>query len=305
MSVPGATPPRSVRIKVSSRTGAPGEASCDLCGTPETRFVLTSPNLDGPLVECVGCGFRFVRGRRENLAFGRGEAKATADRIREANLIFEDISRDEERRLNERNAQWRMSLIREFQPDGRLLEVGCGRGDFLRVAGDRFDVYGVEPNPELAMDSSRAATVHEGLIESVPWAAFDVVASFHVIEHVDSPSSFVAEMARRLKPGGLIVLETPDIGSWPYRLLKGRWREFIPEHYYFFDRQTMVRLLEGEGLSVRRIQRVGKYASPDFILNRLGRHLPFVPKSAGAFLGSRTFRLNPFDIMLAFATKDS
>ena len=228
----------------------------------------------------------------------------TAERIREANLVFEDIPRDEERRLNERNAAWRVDLIRRFQPKGRLLEVGCGRGDFLRVASDSFDVYGVEPNPQLAQDASRSATVHEGLLESIPWADFDVVASFHVIEHVDSPSQFVAEMVRRLKPGGLIVIETPDIGSWPFRLLKARWRQFIPEHYYFFDRQAMVRLMAGEGLSVRWIHRVGKHASADFILNRLGRHLPFVPKTVGTFLGGRVFRLNPLDIMLAIATKD-
>jgi SAM-dependent methyltransferase len=165
-------------------------------------------------------------------------------------------------------------------------------------------VYGVEPNPELARDSAHSAPVHEGLLDGVTWSEFDVVASFHVIEHVDSPSKFVAEMVRRLKPGGVLVIETPDIGSWPFRLLKARWRQFIPEHYYFFDRGSMMELLGREGLSGCRIQRIGKYASPDFILNRLARHLPFVPKSAGSFLGGRMFRLNPFDIMLAIATKD-
>jgi SAM-dependent methyltransferase len=303
MSVPGATPP-AAPILPSSRAEAAVPVSCDLCGAPNPRFVLTSPTLDGPLVECVGCGFRFVGGRRENLAFGALEAKTTAERIREANLIFEDIPRDEERRLNERNARWRMKLIRDVQPGGRLLEVGCGRGDFLRVASERFDVYGVEPNPELARDSAHSAPVHEGLLDGVTWSEFDVVASFHVIEHVDSPSKFVAEMVRRLKPGGVLVIETPDIGSWPFRLLKARWRQFIPEHYYFFDRGSMMELLGREGLSGCRIQRIGKYASPDFILNRLARHLPFVPKSAGSFLGGRMFRLNPFDIMLAIATKD-
>jgi len=45
------------------------------------------------------------------------------------------------------------------------------------------------------------------------------------------PAEFIDEVAQRLKPGGLLVLETPDIGSWPYRVFRTRWRQFIPEHY--------------------------------------------------------------------------
>jgi cyclopropane fatty-acyl-phospholipid synthase-like methyltransferase len=182
-----------------------------------------------------------------------------------------------------------------------LLEIGSARGDFLRVAGEYFDVKGVEPNPELADFASRAAPVHRDIIERTPWTGFDVIASFHVIEHVDSPKRFIAAVAERLNPGGLLVLETPDIESLPFRLLKARWRQFIPEHYFFFDSRTMRRLLNEHGLHVEQVMTIGKYASTEFLFNRAARYFPWLP-SAGP-LSRLTFRINPRDIMLVFATR--
>src|SRR5262249_39574991 len=179
--------------------------------------------------------------------------------------------------------------------------VGCARGDFLRIARDCFDVSGVEPNPELADSASQIAPVYRDVIERTPWSGFDVVASFHVIEHVDSPRAFIAAAADRLKPGGLLVIETPNIDSLPFKLLKSRWRQFIPEHYFFFSPNTMSRLLAEHGLGIESVTTIGKYASVDLIMNRLGRYLTWLPNVDG--FSRLTFRVNPMDIMLVFATK--
>jgi len=171
----------------------------------------------------------------------------------------------------------------------------------MKVAREHFAISGVEPNRELAAISSKVAPVHQDIIERTPWSGFDVIASFHVIEHVDSPRSFIKAAAERLKPGGLMVIETPDIDSLPYRILKARWRQFIPEHYFFFDRKTITRLLSDNGLITEGVRRIGKYASLDLITNRLSRYLPWMPRMNG--FSHLTFRVNPLDIMLVFATK--
>jgi 2-polyprenyl-3-methyl-5-hydroxy-6-metoxy-1,4-benzoquinol methylase len=276
-------------------------APCDICGAANPRFVLESPGLDGPLVECGQCGLRYVGSRRSPLAFGHASAEETAAQVRAANRQFRYLRLEEEHRLALLNARWRLDFIRKLKDSGRLLEVGCARGDFLSVAREIFDVYGVEPNPELADASSAVAPVHRDIIERTPWRDFDVVASFHVIEHVDSPSSFISAAAERLKPGGLLVIETPNISSFPFKLLKSKWRQFIPEHYFFFDPKTISLLLETHGLSVRTVENIGKYASIGLILNRLSRYLPWLPDLNG--IGGVTFRVNPMDIMLVCATK--
>ena len=207
---------------------------CDLCGSDKAQLVLESTNLDGPLVKCSSCGLYYVGSRRSGLTFGADTAENVVNRVRQANVGFQNLRLEEEHRLALLNARWRLDLIREYKPSGRLLEVGCARGDFL-VAKQTFDVFGVEPNPELAASVEKVAPVHAGVIETLTADNFDVAASFHVIEHVDSPRRFLQAMVNRVKPRGLVVLETPNIRSIPFNLLKSRWRQFIPEHYFFFD----------------------------------------------------------------------
>jgi 2-polyprenyl-3-methyl-5-hydroxy-6-metoxy-1,4-benzoquinol methylase len=282
---------------------------CDICGADNPRPVLESPQLDGPLVQCRNCGFRYVGQRRSQLTFGASAATAAdvAGRVQAANIHIRNLRLEEEQRLAVLNARWRLDLIREFRSSGRLLEVGCARGDFLRVARESFDVSGVEPNPGLADCAVEVAPIYRDVIETLPWRDFDVIASFHVIEHVDSPKRFVAAMAERLKPGGLLVLETPDIESMPFRILKAKWRQFIPEHYFFFDPSTMTRLLSESGFKVEKIVRVGKHASAAFILNRLSRYFRVLRHAedlaARAGISSLTFRVDPHDIMLVFARR--
>jgi len=274
---------------------------CDLCGTPNPRFILNSSSLDGPLVECVNCRFRYVGNRSSALVFGKHTAGETAANLRAANQNFRYLRLEEEHRLGLLNARWRLDLIRQLKPSGRLLEVGCARGEFLQVAREWFEVCGVEPNPDLADCSSTVAQVYRDTIERTPWSGFDVVASFHVIEHLDSPRSFVRAAADRLNPGGLLVIETPNIDSLPFKLLKSRWRQFIPEHYFFFSPASISRLLSEQGLTVESTASIGKYASLDLIVNRLSRYLPWLPNLNG--FARFTFRINPMDIMLVFASK--
>src|SRR5262249_50693510 len=136
---------------------------CDICGHANPRFVLESHALDGPLVECVQCGFRYVGARRSQLVFGHHAAEETTARVREANRKLRPLGLEEEHRLAALNARWRVDLIRKVMPAGKLLEIGCARGEFLGVAREWFDASGVEPNPELADSSSRMAPVYRDI----------------------------------------------------------------------------------------------------------------------------------------------
>jgi 2-polyprenyl-3-methyl-5-hydroxy-6-metoxy-1,4-benzoquinol methylase len=255
-------------------------------------------------VKCRKCGLFYVGERRSNLAFGSDTAAATTQRIRDANRDLTGIDLGEERRLAGLNAKTRLDLIRQYHSSGKLLEVGCARGDFLRVAREYFTVVGVEPNEELASDAVAFAPVDQGMIETHPYSEYDVAASFHVIEHTDSPRRFLEAIAARVRRGGVVVIETPNIHSLPFRLLKSRWRQFIPEHYFFFDEKTMAKLMEDAGLKVERIGRIGKFASPTLILNRLARYfrpLRYAERLAGRL--NLVVPVDPFDIMIAIAVK--
>jgi predicted SAM-dependent methyltransferase len=143
---------------------------------------------------------------------------------------------------------------------------------------------------------------------ALPEASVDVATLWHVIEHLDSPRAALEEVREVLAPGGLLAIETPAADTVWLRLLRGRWRQLIPDHYFFFTRATLARLLEATGFEVVELRKVGKPVSGRFLADRLRRVHPTlgaVGKRAVALARAeeRTVRINPGDIMLAVARR--
>jgi SAM-dependent methyltransferase len=145
------------------------------------------------------------------------------------------------------------ALERAGLAGGSLLEVGAGYGFFLDEAKDRFtrrEATELSP-PAAARAAAHADALWPGGIEAVPAGRlYDLVVSFHVIEHVYAPAAFVAALVSLVRPGGHLVLATPDMGGAWRRLLGRRWPSFKwPEHVTFFDRATLGRLMLEAGLA--------------------------------------------------------
>jgi SAM-dependent methyltransferase len=135
---------------------------------------------------------------------------------------------------------------------GDLLEIGCGTGYLLDEARVHFDRRaGVELSPEAAREARQrsAADIYEGNDRIPPERRFDCIIATHVIEHIYDPVAFASDLARKLRPGGVMVLAAPDMGSIFRRVMGRRWPSFkYPEHVSFFDRHTLPQLLRKAGL---------------------------------------------------------
>jgi SAM-dependent methyltransferase len=152
-------------------------------------------------------------------------------------------------------------------PQGALLDAPCGAGALAHAAA----ALGLEPHgvdavrhPRLLLPDAnlRLADLDQG----VPFedARFDVVLSVEGIEHLASPRAFVRELARVLKPGGLMVLSTPNVLSvrsrWRW-LTRGHHRHFTPDaagrfssdHLHAVDYHLLHRLLDEAGLEIRKV----------------------------------------------------
>lgn len=139
---------------------------------------------------------------------------------------------------------------------GSVLEIGCGYGFFLSEAKALFPrIYGVELSENAATHarSLSGASIHNGDILTMPpdWKGFDVIVAINVIEHIYSPMQFLSMLKARLKKGGRIIIATPDIGSFWYKMLRRRWPSFkLPEHVAFYSRKTLSLLLKQAGFNV-------------------------------------------------------
>ena len=164
---------------------------------------------------------------------------------------------------------------------GRLLDIGSGSGWLVahlnslgwRAEGLDFDPYAVE------RARARGMTMHLGDLASQRFAdaSFDAVTLCHSIEHVHAPLAWLREARRILRPGGSLVLATPNNESLGHRLFGKNWLSLDPpRHLHLFNRNTLRRLLAEAGfpqvdvfttprdangvyLASRSIQRTGRF----------------------------------------------
>ena len=135
-----------------------------------------------------------------------------------------DADRERHAYLKSGSARKTLSLLVAPAGGTALLDIGCGTGDFLcEAAAAGYTVTGVEfSQTSAATAASRVpGRIINGSIDDAafPDATFDVVANSDVIEHVRDPLAFAKEIRRILKPGGVALISTPDLGSWSHKLL--------------------------------------------------------------------------------------
>jgi 2-polyprenyl-3-methyl-5-hydroxy-6-metoxy-1,4-benzoquinol methylase len=150
-------------------------------------------------------------------------------------------------------------LLGESQP-GRLLDIGCGSGEFLSMmqrAG--WDVAGIEPDAKAASVASRrlgrVIPTVELLEAGFEAGTFDAITLHHVIEHTYHPVGLMQECGRLLRPQGRLVMVTPNITSLGHRRFQGSWRGLEPpRHLYLFSPNSMRKSIGRAGLRVRVLQ---------------------------------------------------
>jgi SAM-dependent methyltransferase len=143
------------------------------------------------------------------------------------------------------------SLERRVRP-GRLLDVGCGLGFFLEAARGRgWEGTGIDPSPfSVEHVRSMGFEAHRGLLHQVDLepASFDAIALLQVIEHVLDPRELLAGCMRLLRPGGALLVATPNPRSLLAAAQRERFNYWIPPvHCVWYPPATLKRTLETSG----------------------------------------------------------
>ncbi len=143
-----------------------------------------------------------------------------------------------------------------------LLEIGCATGALLNVfARQGWKTTGVEVSKELS-DYGREQfklDIRNCTLENVHFAdtSFSMIFAFHLIEHLNDPASFIAELYRILRPQGRLVLITPNTASFQAHLMQEKWRSAISDHLFLFSVKTLKAMLKTYGFCIEYVKTWG------------------------------------------------
>lgn len=235
------------------RTGVLLAARCDICGGMHSREMytardrLSNSNEVFSVAVCEGCGVLRTLPEMDETTLGRFYP---ADYWGAENEPSNDWI--------ERSQHEKISFLRDCRlTGGKILDVGCGSGFFLRALDSRaWERYGVEVGMAASVAAARSLgdnRIHRGsLIEAaVPAAGFDVISFWSSLEHTTNPRANVAEARRIIRLGGSLIIQAPNAASYQARWFKSDWFALdVPRHRYHFTLPTLTRLLEKTGFEV-------------------------------------------------------
>ncbi|MBJ6368462.1 class I SAM-dependent methyltransferase [Snuella sedimenti] len=154
----------------------------------------------------------------------------------------------------------KLSLINSFGLKGKkLLDVGCGTGDFLKVAkDDKWEVFGVEPNEQartMANQKTGNAVFETDRLLKFPEASFDVISLWHVLEHLPNLHEQIILFKKLLKPDGVLIIAVPNYKSYDAYYYKKYWAAYdVPRHLWHFSRTSVSKLFEKQDMVVKKIK---------------------------------------------------
>ena len=155
-------------------------------------------------------------------------------------------------------AHMRLCRIANKVPATRpsLLDVGCSIGATVKAAKQRgWDAHGVDVSQSAVNFCHRQelnCKCYDGGPLPYPDQSFDIVTSWHVIEHVSDVTKTLQDWFRVLRPGGILMLETPHARCWKARMLGAKYAKFWPpEHIYTFTPHTIAPFLQRVGFEPR------------------------------------------------------
>ncbi|MBN4051517.1 asparagine synthase (glutamine-hydrolyzing) [bacterium AH-315-M05] len=144
----------------------------------------------------------------------------------------------------------------------RILDIGCGRGYFLKTARERgWDVFGTEyTDKAIRICSDKGIPMHQGQLNPSTYKTnfFDIITMFEVIEHINNPREEIKSIENILRPEGVFYFTTPNFNSLNQFILRNKWNIVrYPDHLCYYTRKTINHLLNEFDFKKRKLDTTG------------------------------------------------
>lgn len=244
---------------------------CNLCGSKSFEFLLKGQDKmypikgDYSLFQCKQCGLIFVNPQPSQKELEKHYPAEKYYSLGKGGAEMKSIL--QRAYYSEGNYLSKIALILfkpfinsiKIVPKGKLLDVGCGSGEFLYLAKKKgMDCYGIEPGKfDRKFADSRGLKIFNGTLEKAKYqnAYFDVITMNHVFEHVENPMKTMKELKRILKPNGTLIIGIPVSGCLAYGVFGKNWIALdIPRHLYIYSKKIMIEYAKKAGFRAEKIR---------------------------------------------------
>jgi 2-polyprenyl-3-methyl-5-hydroxy-6-metoxy-1,4-benzoquinol methylase len=236
---------------------------CNLCGSSESYFLHQIPDLwlarnriTADFYQCCNCGLIYQ--------FPQPLPETWPILYPENYSVYQPARSSWVQRLGQMK---RSQVVLRYKSSGKLLDIGCGNGEFLlhmRSRGE-WELVGIEHNKRIAesLKSEQQLDIFMDPLEDISFqsSSFEVITMWDVLEHLPDPRSSLQECRRILKPGGVLVLRLPNYESIDAQLFGKCWAGLdSPRHFFVFGKTNIGLLLDETGFSIQEIHtKVGEY----------------------------------------------
>ena len=160
-------------------------------------------------------------------------------------------------KVNHQHENYKIKIIQRFKLSGRLLEIGPSLGTFAyaaKLAG--FEVNTIEMSEDCSRYLNNVAqipTIHTANTDAAlqTLEPFDVIALWHVIEHLIDPWTTLDHIAKCLKPGGICILAAPNPDAFQFKIMGRRWPHVdAPRHLFLIPQEVLIKRAKAYGLQL-------------------------------------------------------
>lgn len=196
------------------------------------------------LLKCSNCGLMFVNPRIKGWVVNRFYDEYLSGRYEGYIHNYDSVFRE---KLFKEYFKSILKFVKKGYTKKCFLDVGCASGNFMKIFSEHgFKSYGIEIAPSIAEKAKKHGEVYIGDVESELMKfhsnSFDVVTLVDSIEHFISPRRTMELVYDKLKPDGVVFIETPNC-------LAGL--DIMSRHFYLFSVETLGNLLQKIGFSIQ------------------------------------------------------
>lgn len=148
-------------------------------------------------------------------------------------------------------------VVKESFKNAKILDYGCGAGEFIKYIEADFTSFGYEPNLKAKEFSEQKTSKTKFInnIDEIKDGSLDMITLWHVFEHIENQEFILDKFYKKLNNKGLLIIAVPNYTSYDSQYYKEFWAAYdVPRHIYHFSKNGMIKFFNNEKWQIKKIK---------------------------------------------------